>query len=92
MKYFLLMEDYLPGGDSDNKTLEDIAKAYVKKHGGDYDKVLNVLKYNFKLGKKVEREHTSNNDIVEEIDRDHLSENPHYYEILKKAHLADELE
>ncbi|MFM2394620.1 MAG: hypothetical protein RLZZ546_2602, partial [Bacteroidota bacterium] len=80
------------GGKGDNTTLESIAKAYVKKHGGNYDKVLALVKKNYEMGLKVEMEHTNKKEIAEEIDRDHLSENPEYYEILKKAHLADELE
>jgi hypothetical protein len=84
--------DFLKGGKGDKKTLEDIAKAYVAKHGGKYEKVLDVVKKNYKMGLKVEMEHTNKKVIADEISRDHLSENPKYYELLKKAHLADELE
>jgi hypothetical protein len=35
-------------------------------------------------GKKVEREHTSNKEIAEEIAMDHLTEDPKYYTKLKK--------
>jgi len=35
-------------------------------------------------GKKVEREHTSNEQIAEEIAMDHLTEDPKYYTKLKK--------
>ena len=85
MKHIKLYEDYLEGGKADNKTLEDIANAYVKKHGGKFDKIMDVLKKNFKMGMKVEVEHTDKNKLAKEITKDHLEENPHYYEILKKA-------
>lgn len=91
MKNILLFEDYLKGGKGDDSTLESIAKDYVKKHGGSYDKVLAIVKKNYEMGLKVEMEHTDKKEIADEIDRDHLSENPKYYELLKKAHLADEL-
>ena len=91
MKFILLFEDFLKGGKGDNKTLQDIAKSYVKKHGGNYDKVLAIINKNYLMGLKVETEHTDDKDIASEIDRDHLSENPKYYDLLKKAHLADEL-
>lgn len=45
-----------------------------------------------KMGHKVEREHSKDNEVVGEIVRDHLSEDPRYYSKLKAAKLADELE
>lgn len=91
MRHILLYEEYLKGGKGDETTLSSIAKAYVKKRGGDYDKTMKIIKKNYDMGLKVEKEHTSNDNIASEIAKDHLSENPKYYEILKKAHLADEL-
>lgn len=98
MKTILLFEDFLKGGKGgkggkgDNKTLKDIANAYVKKHGGKFKKIISVLKKNYDMGLKVEAEHTDKKVIATEIAIDHLEENPKYYEILKKAHLADELD
>ena len=45
----------------------------------------------FKMGRKVEMEHTSNPKVAQEIVSDHLTENKHYYSKLKSAGLADEL-
>jgi hypothetical protein len=43
------------------------------------------------MGRKVEREHSDDPEIIDEIVCDHLSENPAYYSKLNKAGLADEL-
>ena len=42
------------------------------------------------LGKKIEKEHTNNEEIAEEIAMDHLDEFPNYYTELKK--MEDKLE
>jgi hypothetical protein len=70
MKNILLFEDFLKGGKGDNSTLESIAKAYVKKHGGNYNKVLSIVKKNYEMGLKVEMEHTDKKEVAEEISRD----------------------
>jgi len=44
------------------------------------------------MGKKVETEHTSNKNTAKEIAKDHLVEQPKYYNKLRNAGLADELE
>ena len=38
-------------------------------------------------GKKVEKEHTGREDLAQEIAKDHLTEDPHYYTKLDKAGL-----
>jgi hypothetical protein len=45
---------------------------------GDYDPV------ELEMGKKVEKEHTTNDLIAERIAKDHLSEIPNYYSRLKQ--------
>lgn len=91
MKYLKEYKDYVNGGKADKLfTIEDIAKEYIKNnHDMNYDEILDVLKRNYKIGIKVETEHTSDKNIAHEITRDHLSENPRYYEILYKAGLVD---
>ena len=42
------------------------------------------------IGRKVQREHTSNPDIATEIAMDHLSEDPDYYDKLIAAGITDE--
>jgi hypothetical protein len=39
------------------------------------------------IGIEVEKEHTDDEELAEEIARDHLAEDPHYYTKLKKAGL-----
>ncbi len=68
-------EDKIPGGLSNGMSLSDIAK----KHGTD----LSELKSQFEKGVKVEMEHTSDKGIAEEIARDHLFEDPKYYDKLE---------
>lgn len=41
-------------------------------------------KKSLRKGEKVESEHTSNKQMAREISRDHLTEDPHYYEKLEK--------
>jgi len=69
-------EDTLPGGVSDDKTLEDVANH----HKVDIDELISQ----FKMGFKVEREHTNDQNIASEIVRDHLWEDPNYYTKLDK--------
>jgi hypothetical protein len=77
-------QDLIHGGKSDKLSLDDL----IKKYGEKYTE---ILKYNYSLGIIVETEHTDNEEIANEIALDHLSENPRYYEILKKSGLADEI-
>jgi len=44
-----------------------------------------------KMGERVEREHTKDEELAKIISSHHLKENPHYYSQLKQAGLADEL-
>ncbi len=48
-----------------------------------FDETLRTLKLNFKIGVKVEMEHTNSIDIAKEIAKDHLAEDPNYYQKLK---------
>lgn len=47
-----------------------------------YNALLDTLKKNFELGIKVEMEHTNDRQIAEEIAKDHLMEEPNYYQKL----------
>lgn len=67
----------LKGGRADKLSLNGIAK----KHKID---LITVAK-NFVKGFEVEKEHTKNKDEVTEIVMDHLSEDPKYYQKLKKV-------
>lgn len=64
-------EDKIDGGLADNMTLADIAN----KHGRPTDHIQSQ----YKIGIKVEREHTDDNEKASEITRDHLWEDPDYY-------------
>ena len=77
MKDEMSEDEILKGGLADNKSLEDLAKKH--KVG------LDVIKKQFDIGLKKEKEHTSNNEEVEEIVMDHLYEDPKYYSKLKKV-------
>lgn len=61
----------LIGGESDNKTISDIATI----HGV----TITSLDKQIELGMDVEREHTSDSEIAREIVFDHLTEDPEYY-------------
>lgn len=72
----------IPGGMSKNMSIKDIAKKHSKKDS--FDKTLSHLKSEIVKGTKVEMEHTSDPVIAFEIAKDHLSEDPDYYNKLKK--------
>ena len=52
---------------------------------GDRAKPSDFPKKSLKAGEKVEREHTTNKHIQEEIALDHLTEDRNYYKKLKKV-------
>jgi len=64
------------GGKADNMTLSDIAKL----HNVDISQILSE----FKMGVKVEMEHTDDPEVAIEIAMDHLVEIPDYYTRLEK--------
>ena len=43
-------------------------------------------------GTEVEKEHTNDSDVAQEIASDHIAERPDYYDLLKDVGLASELE
>lgn len=66
-----IKEELIKGGIGDGKTLRDIAK----KHNVE----LSTIEDQFKMGEKVEMEHTTDIKVAREIARDHLTEDPQYY-------------
>jgi hypothetical protein len=52
-----------------------------------YQSTKEVDEEQLKIGIEVEKEHTDDESVAEEIARDHLAEDPHYYTKLKKAGL-----
>lgn len=70
-------EEVLKGGVSDNLSLEKIAKKHKIS--------IEDLKKQFNKGLKVEKEHSNNKKEIEEIVKDHLFEDPKYYDKLKKV-------
>ena len=72
----------LQGGKADKKTLNDIAS----KHKVELIKIAK----NFIKGFNVELEHTKNQKEASEIVMDHLSEDPNYYDKLKKIETKEE--
>jgi hypothetical protein len=78
------LKEKLKGGKSDEKTLEDIAKKHDKKGYYDLKDMMTILKKQLQKGIKVEMEHTTDKQKAKEIAMDHLSEDPKYYDKLKK--------
>lgn len=68
-------EEYIPGGLASRKTLKDIAI--------HHDVPLETLFKQLKKGVKVEMEHTTDELIAIEIAKDHLMEDPVYYDKLE---------
>jgi hypothetical protein len=70
------MADKIKGGLADKMSLEDIAR----KHSV----FLGTIQKEFKMGVKVEMEHTNDEEKAKEIALDHLVELPDYYTRLEK--------
>ena len=71
-----LGEDIVKGGLANGMTDEDLAK----KHGLP----LKDIQRQIAMGQKVEMEHTDDKDLATEIARDHVFEDPKYYDKLAK--------
>lgn len=84
-------EEVLRGGKADNITLLDLAKKHAYDDSKDstskekISKMYTVLKTQLEKGIKVEMEHTKDKSKAKEIVMDHLSEDPKYYDKLKKV-------
>ena len=72
----------IKGGLADNKSVDDIAK----KHKVSAD----IINKAIAKGVKVEKEHTSDADVAYEIAKDHIFEDPKYYEKLTKMEKTNE--
>jgi len=82
-------EDKLKGGKSDDMDLYDLAHKHIGgKKDEQYDvkvkKMIDHLSNQLKKGKRIELEHTDNEDEALEIAMDHLLEDPNYYTKLSK--------
>ena len=73
------MKNKVKGGLADNKTIEDIARKHSQFVG--------TMKNALEKGMKVEREHTNNHKIAQEIALDHLFEDPDYYDKLENMEI-----
>lgn len=84
-------ESVLEGGKADNMTLLDIARKHAYDDSTDtttkerIEKIHKELKSQLTKGIKTEMEHTKDKNKAKEIAMDHLSENPNYYDKLKKV-------
>lgn len=76
-------KEVLEGGLGDDKTLADLAA----KHNVPIERI----KEEWERGVKVEAEHTDDPKIAAEIAKDHLTEDPLYYEKLAKVETAPEV-
>jgi hypothetical protein len=84
-------EEKLKGGKSDNMSLLDIAKKHTNEPKSEdrIKKKLKELELQLKKGLEVEKEHTKDIEKAKEIAMDHLSENPNYYDKLKKIEATE---
>ncbi len=80
----------LKGGNSDNKTIRDIAIKHTYDDSrdsvekGKIDDMVSKLLKQLKKGIEIEKEHTKTESQAKEIAMDHLWEDPNYYTKLKK--------
>lgn len=87
----VVKEEKLKGGKGDNKTLLDLARKHAYDDSTDStskEKIQDTyekLKSQLNKGMKVEMEHTKDRSKAKEIVMDHLSEDPKYYDKLKRV-------
>lgn len=74
-------KEQIVGGKADSMSLHDIAK----KHNVSLEEITKE----YEMGLKVEKEHTTDEKIAQEIAKDHLVEDPQYYTKLQKAKLEE---
>lgn len=79
-----LSRDKIPGGLSEDKTLEDFRKRYKDKGYPDVSDFEKQLNDKLQQGIKVEMEHTTDRSIAQEIAQDHIWEDFFYYDKLAK--------
>jgi hypothetical protein len=79
----------LKGGESDHKTLTQLAKKHDAKGYYHIVNMVQSLKKELEMGIKIEMEHTDDKDEAKEIAMDHLWENPSYYTKLKKSKIEE---
>jgi hypothetical protein len=79
-----LLEDKIPGGMSEKKTLEDFYKHHDPKGNYSFEEYKKIFNSKLKEGIKTEMEHTTSSSIAKEIAMDHLWEDLNYYDKLKK--------
>lgn len=83
--------ELIKGGESDKKSLIQIAKKHDAKNYYHIDNMVQSLKKELEMGIKIEMEHTDDKDVAKEIAMDHLWENPSYYSKLKKSDIEEEV-
>jgi hypothetical protein len=87
---------HLMRDEEDPEEEKDTSKSFDKSNKieggkGDKSRKTDFPEKQIAEGLKVEREHTKDPKIAEEIALDHLTEDPRYYSKLKTSGLADEL-
>ncbi len=83
--YFLYRQAKKNGGKVEKKAEEKIDfEKELMEAGESKGKKDKVNKEQLEMGKKVEKEHTTNPEIAEKITRDHLAEFPDYYTHLEE--------
>ena len=84
-------EEKLEGGKSDKMSLLDIAKKHTNKPKSEdrVKKTLKQLESQLIKGLEVEKEHTKDIEKAKEIAMDHLSEDPNYYDKLRKIEATE---
>lgn len=84
LTYENFSSNYIPGGLSQGKSLEDIEKKFNAQGYHDTKDFMSSLQKQLDKGIRIEMEHTTDTEIAKEIALDHLMEDPNYYDNLEK--------
>lgn len=83
-------EEKIKGGNAQGMSFNDLVNKH-KKHGTNLSKIESVIKSQLNKGIKVEMEHTDDKKVAKEIAMDHIYEDLHYYDKLKKIETKEDL-
>jgi hypothetical protein len=94
-EYLDTVADHMDGGEDDTEKKKEVKEAFksyksveeiAKKHKVSEEDIEKQLE----MGMKVEKEHTTDNQVAKEIALQHLDELPNYYSKLKKVEKVKE--
>ncbi len=92
-EYLDTVADHMEGGEDETKNFKEEFKKHksVEKIAKKHKVSPSIIEKQLEMGIKVEKEHTTSNQLAKEIDLQHLDEIPDYYSKLRKVEKVQEM-